>query len=109
MGGGQAIRKTVLIGRALARMGANSNTARAGLSAARIAGKAAARSAHVLWLEVTGFFFASFSVIGAGATWREYTHHAGNAKILAAAAFSLLFGYFGVTSFAKARRRNREQ
>src|SRR3954447_4209713 len=36
---------------------------------------------HVLWLEVTGFFFAVFSVIGAAALVREVQVHATATRI----------------------------
>lgn len=96
-----------MVTRALARMGANSKTARAGLAAAQTAGKEVARSAHVLWLEVAGFFFACFAVIGGGAAWRAYLHHAETSKVAVGAIFAAAFAYFAVTSFIRARRRAR--
>ena len=67
--------------------------------------------AHSLWLEVTGFLFLVLAMIGGGATVREYQRYsAGTAplwKVGVAAAFALLFLYFGMESFVKARRKNR--
>ena len=33
--------------------------------------RSAARGLHGLWLEITGFFFLVFAVLGAAALWRE--------------------------------------
>src|SRR3954466_6392398 len=62
-----------------------------------------------LWLEVTGFVFVAFAVAGLMGTVREYgVYHAGKAHIsgvAAAAAFTLVFGWFGVSSFVRARSK----
>ncbi|HZL70542.1 MAG TPA: hypothetical protein VFC29_24780 [Candidatus Limnocylindrales bacterium] len=67
------------------------------------------RVLHVLWLEVAGLFFLVLAVVGGGAAVREYHRYAhgatGVGKVLLAAAFALTFLYFGVSSFAKSRRR----
>ena len=67
------------------------------------------RVLHILWLEVTGLFFLALGLVGAAAAVREYHRHlAGNGstgKMALAAAFALLFGYFGVSSFWRSRRR----
>jgi hypothetical protein len=64
---------------------------------------------HQLWLEVTGFVFLAFAGVGVVALFHEYSaYHAGkgtNAKIVAASGFSLVFGWFGVSSFWRARRK----
>jgi hypothetical protein len=62
-----------------------------------------------LWLEVTGFIFLAFAGVGAVAMVREYAaYHAGKSapsKVAAAAAFTVMFGWFGVSSFFRARKR----
>jgi hypothetical protein len=62
-----------------------------------------------LWLEVTGFVFVIFAGLGLVATVREYTaYHAGRGSpghLAAAAGFCLMFSWFGVTSFWRARKR----
>src|SRR5947209_4281630 len=62
-----------------------------------------------LWLEVTGFVFLAFASVGVVAVFKESAaYHAGNtspSKVAAAAAFTTMFGWFGATSFFKARRR----
>ena len=66
---------------------------------------------HALWLEVTGFLFIVLAVIGAGATVREYHRYlAGTAprnRVVLAAIFTLLFLYFGMESFWRARRKSK--
>lgn len=67
------------------------------------------RVLHVLWLEVAGLFFLVLALVGGGAAVREYHRHAAGAgsipKMLLASGFALLFGYFGVSSFWRSRRR----
>ena len=67
------------------------------------------RVLHVLWLEVAGLLFLVIAMVGSGAAVREYHRYAngtsGAGKVLLAAAFALAFLYFGVSSFARSRRR----
>ena len=62
-----------------------------------------------LWLEVTGFVFVAFAVAGLVGTVREYgAYQAGKAHpsgVAASAAFTLVFGWFGVSSFVRARSK----
>jgi len=64
-----------------------------------------------LWLEVTGFLFLVLAAIGGGATVREYHRYATGTtspgKVVIAAAFTLLFLYFGLNSFWRSGRRNK--
>lgn len=66
---------------------------------------------HSLWLEVTGFFFLVLAAVGGGATVREYHRYTAGAtpkaKVVLAGAFTLLFLYFGLESFARARRKKK--
>jgi hypothetical protein len=66
---------------------------------------------HALWLEVTGFLFLVLAVIGGGATVREYRRYAAgtasSGKVALAAAFTLLFLYFGVNSFWRSKRNRK--
>jgi hypothetical protein len=62
-----------------------------------------------LWLEVTGFVFLTLATIGLLAFIREYNkYHAGrvgSGRVILAICFTLLFGWFGVSSFWSIRRR----
>jgi hypothetical protein len=62
-----------------------------------------------LWLEVTGFVFVAFAVAGSVGTVREYgAYHAGKAsgsRVAAAVGFTLMFGWFGISSFLRSRRK----
>jgi hypothetical protein len=64
---------------------------------------------HQLWLEITGFVFLAFAGVGLVAMVREYSaYHAGKSTsghMAAAAGFTLMFGWFGVSSFWRVRRR----
>ena len=66
---------------------------------------------HALWLEVTGFLFLVLAVVGVGAVVREYhryTHRSSTqGRVGIAAAFALLFLYFGLESFARARSKSK--
>ena len=72
------------------------------------------RLSGVLWLEVTGVFFGLFALsAGVGAwklrgAWRGAPgDHEAQRHMLVAAGVALVFGYFCLTSFLKARRRER--
>ena len=68
--------------------------------------RSAARGLHGLWLEITGFFFLVFAGLGAIAVWRESQAPEDNStRLLLTLAFTLMFAWFGVTSFRRARRR----
>ena len=68
----------------------------------------------VLWLEMTGSFFALFALFAAQSTW---THRAdlhqtalnptAHEHFLVSCGVTLAFTYFSVSSFLKARRRSR--
>src|SRR5215469_6495218 len=62
---------------------------------------------HQLWLEITGFVFLAFAGVGVVALVREYSAYQmgkGRSSHLAAAAgFSIMFCWFGITSFWRAR------
>lgn len=62
-----------------------------------------------LWLEVTGFVFIAFAAVGGFALVKEYAaYHTGKTtlpRVAAAAGFTLMFGWFGASSFARSRKR----
>ena len=65
----------------------------------------------VLWLEMTGVFFGLFAVTAAVGVWksRGELHGEGAAehRIWFAAGMLVMFGYFSISSFLRARRRGR--
>lgn len=67
------------------------------------------RVAHQLWLEVMGTVFLAMAGFGAFGFVRECTkYHGGQAsagRLLAAVAFTLTFGWFGVSSFLRVWRK----
>jgi len=67
------------------------------------------RVCHQLWLEVTGFVFLVLAGIGGLALAREYGRYqagsVGSGRPLLAACFTALFGWFGVSSFWRVRKK----
>jgi hypothetical protein len=62
-----------------------------------------------LWLEVTGFVFLALAGIGFLAVCREYVkYHQGQAnseRIAVAVCFTLLFAWFGLSSFWRIKKK----
>jgi hypothetical protein len=101
------------LGRLSGRALGSNRFVRAGLSAATATARSFTRVLHILWLEVIGLFFLVFAVIGSIALVTEYRAHAagrvGWNKVAAAACFTLLFAYFGISSFVRSRKRARQK
>jgi hypothetical protein len=66
-----------------------------------------------LWHEITGFVFLAFAGFGVLALVREFlAYHARGFnpnRVAIAAGFTLLFGWFGVSSFWRARKPGKER
>src|ERR1022692_4056445 len=66
-----------------------------------------------LWLEVTGFVFLSLAGIGVIAFVRAYAKyqagHATSSRVVLAMCFTGLFGWFGVSSFWRVRKRSQDR
>ena len=81
------------------------------LRAGRITATHVGRILHQLWLEVTGFVFLVLAGIGSLALYREYALYQGGkvnpSRIVVAICFTVMFAWFGVSSFWKTRRRNK--
>jgi hypothetical protein len=96
-------RKLGIAARILAEHAGRSRTLSAVLKAGRATGKHLGRVLHQLWLEVTGFVFLALALIGGSALVREVVkYRAGDtplSRVLTAVCFTLLFGWFGVSSF----------
>jgi hypothetical protein len=84
-------------------------TLNAVLQAGRITMRSFSRVLHQLWLEVTGFVFLTMAGIGAIALSREFAKYQagkiGPGRALIALCFCLTFGYFGLSSFWRVRRK----
>jgi hypothetical protein len=67
------------------------------------------RILHQLWLEVTGFVFLALCAVGAFAVAREWSKYEATRispnRIVLAVCFTLLFGWFGFSSFWRVRRK----
>lgn len=97
-------------GAAVAHVGGNmvrrSRTVNALGAAAKVTLSSAARVGHLLWLEITGLFFIAFAMIGGFAAWYEYSKHKTlSGRLVAALCFMVVFAWFGVSSFYRARHR----
>lgn len=97
------------IGGALGRMAGRGAARNRLLQATWAGGSAFVRSVtrvlHLLFLEVTGFLFLALAVIFGGATVREYHKYALSGKTYLAAGFTVVFLWFGVSSFWRAKRK----
>ena len=75
-------------------------------SATQVTLRSAGKVGRLLWLEVTGLFFVFFAAAGAFAAWHDYSRHkALSSRFAAAICFTVIFAWFGVSSFLRARRK----
>ena len=104
-------RKLNLLGKLAVRQVQGTRTWGAFLRAGRITATHAGRVLHQLWLEVTGFVFLVLAAIGSLALFREYSQYqtgkANPTRIVVAICFTVMFAWFGVTSFLTTRKRHR--
>lgn len=86
-----------------------SRTVQAAAHAASTTARAFGRVAHQLWLEVVGVVFLLMALsFGAGSVREFSRYHAGLAglkNVVLAAGCTLLFGWFGVSSFLRVKKR----
>jgi hypothetical protein len=103
-------KKAGAVARVAAQQLGRSRLVRAAGRAARTTARSFGRALHQLWLEVTGFTFLAMAAIGGIAGAREYerfqTGRTGPGRVIAAVCFCLVFGYFGVSSFWRVRKRS---
>jgi|tagenome__1003787_1003787.scaffolds.fasta_scaffold20463633_2 hypothetical protein len=93
------------LGRVTGRKLRGQRVVNAGIEGVSATAKVTSRAVRSLWLQVTGFFFAVFAVVIGFATEREYRlAGAEHAKFYAGIFFTLMFAWFAITSFWKARR-----
>jgi hypothetical protein len=89
-----------------------SRTFNAVMGAVRTTAGAFGRALHQLWLEVTGVIFLIMALSFAGASIREYgKFHAGQApgsRLAAGLCCTILFAWFGLSSFWRAKKSQRQ-
>ena len=99
-------------GRMMSQHAHRSRTFGAVTKAARATASHFGRILKQLWLEVTGFVFLALAAIGILAFFREYAKyqagHASSGRIVLAVCFAGLFGWFGVSSFWRVRKRSQD-
>lgn len=104
------LRNLGIAARVAARQVAGSRRFSPFLAAGRTMATHFGRVLHLLWLEVTGFTFLALASIGAAAFVREWAKHgqgkAGIDRVLVAAAFTVMFAWFGISSFWRVRKKN---
>jgi len=103
-------RKAGVVVRVAGQQAQGSRTFNALMGAARTTVRSFTNAMHQLWLEVTGAIFLIMALSSAGATFKEYEkYHAGQTgpKGLGIAILcTLTFGWFGLSSFWKVRRKS---
>jgi len=104
--------KLGVVARVAKQQAKRSRTVRAMTSAVSTTARAFGRIAHQLWLEVTGLIFLLMAASGGVASAKEYAKYeagrAGVGRVAAALCFTLMFSWFGVSSFWRVRRKGRE-
>jgi hypothetical protein len=102
-------RKLGIVARVASQQVRRSRTFAVASKAAKITAGHLGRVLGQLWLEVTGFVFLALAGIGFLAVFREYTKYhqgrAGSGRMLVAVCFTLLFAWFGLTSFWRIRKK----
>jgi F0F1-type ATP synthase membrane subunit a len=98
-----------VVARVAGRQAGRSRTLSAIWSAVRATVRSFAHVLHQLWLEVTGTLFLAIAFFGAVALAREYMkYEAGRttaSRVAIAGCFTLTFGWFGLTSFWRVKKK----
>ena len=102
-------RKLAVVARVAGQQAGRNRIVSAFAKAARATARSFGNVLHQLWLEITGFVFLAFALIGVTALVRELnSYHSGKgttAHVAAAAGFTAVFAWFGISSFWRARNR----
>jgi len=62
------------------------------------------RPIHILWNQVIGFVFLVLAVLGGSAAFRSWGKEGREAQLIMSILFAILMGWFGISSFWKARK-----
>ena len=110
MGKISTARKLSIVARIASQQVVRGRTWRALAQAGRATASHTGRVLTQLWLEVTGFTFLALAAVGVLALAREYgKYHSGqlsHSRVATALAFTLMFGWFGVSSFWRVRKKS---
>jgi hypothetical protein len=102
-------RKLSILGRIVIEQAGRSRTANALLQAGRTTALSVGRVLHLRWLQVTGFVFLIIALTAGLALRREYllyqSGNTGSGKVWLAAGVTLMFLWFGLSSFWRAGRK----
>lgn len=103
-------RKVGIVARVVGQQVKKTRTFGAAIKAGRATASHLGGVVSQLWLEVTGFVFLALATIGAMAAVREFMkYEAGKAspnRVAMAVIFCLMFGWFGVSSFWRVRKKS---
>jgi len=103
-------RKLGVAARILGKQVRRTRTFEALLKGGRATGVHFSRIFHQLWLEVTGFVFLALSAVGVLAFAHEWTKYqltrANSSRLVLAVCFTLMFGWFGFSSFWRVRKKD---
>jgi len=104
-------RKLRVVARVAGQQARRSRTVRAMASAVSTTARSSGRALHQLWLEVMGLIFLLMAVSGGVALAGEYAKYeagrTGLGHVLVAICFTLTFAWFGVSSFWRARQKDK--
>ena len=107
------VRKIGAMTRAVGQQANRNRTLGAVMKAVGATARSFGRVAHQLWLEVTGAVFLAMAAFGGIALAREWVkYHAGHTtsgRVAIAICFTLVFSWFGVSSFWRVSKSNSKQ
>jgi hypothetical protein len=102
--------KMGVVARVAGQQAGRSRTFNAIKSAVRTTFRSFAHAMHALWLEVTGTMFLAVAAFGFIGIFREYakyqTGRVPASHVAVAVGFTIVFAWFGVTSFWRAARKS---
>jgi len=105
-----AWRKAGIVARVARDQAGRNRTLSAVMGAVRTTARSFAHVLHLLWLEVTGIIFLVMALGFAGASVKEYgKYHAGQvggSRLVIALCCTLVFAWFGLSSFWRVRRKS---